>query len=162
MKDYKDLLLRIYSDTKIGIKGYIKAQLILMAMTFLLLSAALSFIGVDYAALKALGIAVIDVFPVVGSGIVMVPWSIFKFAVGETDMGVKLAVTYVGVTLFRQVIEPKITGDKIGVRPLYTFFATIAGSILLGPIGVVAGPLVAVIITSAVRAKKVFDEDRRR
>lgn len=84
----------------------------------------------------------------------MVPWSLISFISGNTDMGTKLAILYVILTIFRQVIEPKITGDQIGLRPLYTFVATALGSLILGPVGVIAGPIIAIIINSIYKAKK--------
>ena len=63
-------------------------------------------------------------------------------------MGINLAVIYVVLIIIRQIIEPRILGKAIGIKPLYTFMATILGSLLLGPIGMILGPLIAVVINS--------------
>lgn len=146
--------MKIIDDTGKGIIGYIKSQIILMIITFISFSVGLYIIGAPLSILIGLGIAILDIVPVLGSGLVMIPWSIINFISGNTDMGTKLAILYVVLTIFRQVIEPKITGDQIGLRPLYTFAATILGSLILGPIGVIGGPIIAIIISSIYKAKK--------
>lgn len=158
MKNIIDFITEIINDTGKGIVGYIKSQLILMTITFIAFSIGLYIIGAPLPILIALGIAILDIVPILGSGLVMIPWSIISFISGDTDMGTKLAILYVCLVILRQIIEPKITGDQIGVRPLYTFAATVLGSIILGPIGVIAGPIIAVIINSILRVKKKWDK----
>lgn len=158
MKNIFDMMIEIINDTGKGIKGYIKSQLILMVITFIIISIGLLIIGIPWAILIALIIAILDILPVVGSGLVMVPWSIVNFIKGDIDTGIYLAILYVVLTILRQIIEPKIIGDQIGVRPLYTFIATILGSLTLGPVGVVVGPMIVVIISSIYRVKKKWDD----
>ena len=143
-----EFILRIIKDTGKGIKGYIKSQLILMAITFIILAISLTMIQVPKAILIALGISILDILPIIGSGIIMIPWSIISFISGENQMGINLAVIYVVLIIIRQIIEPRILGKAIGIKPLYTFMATILGSLLLGPIGMIVGPLIAVVINS--------------
>ncbi|MGN9164465.1 AI-2E family transporter [Tissierellaceae bacterium HCP3S3_D8] len=154
MNNFIEFIIKIIDDTGKGIIGYIKSQIILMIITFISFSVGLYIIGAPLPILIGLGIAILDIVPVLGSGLVMIPWSLINFISGNTDMGTKLAILYVALTIFRQVIEPKITGDQIGLRPLYTFAATVLGSLILGPIGVIGGPIIAIIINSIYKAKK--------
>lgn len=155
-----DFLQEIIDNTGKGIIGYIKSQLILMTITFISFSIGLYIIGVPLALLIGLGIAILDIVPVLGSGIVMIPWSLINFISGNTDMGTKLAILYIILTILRQIIEPKITGDQIGLRPIYTFIATMLGSLIIGPAGVIAGPIIAIIINSIYKAKKKRDKNK--
>ncbi|MDR7870858.1 MAG: AI-2E family transporter [Tissierellaceae bacterium] len=150
----RDDLKRIYRDTKKGIKGYFIAQLVLMIMTFLIFSIGLVIVDVNSPLLIAFIIAVLDILPVLGSGIIMIPWVIFSLIAGNSQRALGLAIVYVVGTLIRQIIEPKITGDKIGIRPIYTFVATILGSIIFGPIGIILGPIIAVVIKSILDINK--------
>lgn len=143
-----EFILRIIKDTGKGIKGYIKSQLILMAITFIILAISLTIIQVPKTILISLGISILDILPIIGSGIIMIPWSIISFISGKNQMGINLAVIYVVLIIIRQIIEPRILGKAIGIKPLYTFMATILGSLLLGPIGMILGPLIAVVINS--------------
>ena len=144
-----EFILKIIKDTGKGIKGYIKSQLILMLITFIILAISLTIIKAPMAILIALGISILDLLPIVGSGIIMIPWSIINFISGNNQMGIKLGIIYFVLIIIRQILEPRILGKEIGIRPLYTFLATILGSLILGPIGVILGPLIAVVINSA-------------
>lgn len=153
MNNKKDFLYQIINDTGKGIKGYMKAQITLMFITFIIVGIGLTIIDVSHPILISAGIAILDIIPVLGAGLVMIPWSIISFILGNKDMGANLAIIYVVLVISRQLIEPKIVGKEIGVRPLYTFISTILGSFVLGPIGIILGPLIAVVINSIINAK---------
>lgn len=156
MRDKNKMINQILRDTERGVKGYLKSQLILVAITFFTLIVGLNILDIRFTILIALTIALVDILPVVGSGIIMVPWSIISFILGNVELGKGLAILYVILLVSRQFIEPYILGKNIGIRPLYTFLATIVGSLVLGPIGIVIGPLIAVLITSILRARKDY------
>ncbi|WP_425446476.1 AI-2E family transporter [Dethiothermospora halolimnae] len=162
MNNITRFINEIFIDARKGIRGYIKSQLILMAITFGILTMGFIVIGVPLPILVALGISIIDIIPVVGSGIIMIPWSIISFIFGNGDMGLNIAILYVGLTIFRQIIEPKITGDQIGIRPLYTFGITVLGSIILGPLGIIMAPIIAIIINSIYKVKNNWGNEERR
>ncbi len=160
MKDKKEILKQILKDTGKGVRGYFKAQLTLMIITFLTLAIGLNIIDIRFNILIALGIALVDMLPVFGSGIVMVPWSIISFISGNNELGKSLAILYVILLVSRQFIEPYILGRSIGVKPLYTFLVTIIGSIAFGPVGIIIGPLIAVVITSIFKARNNYQNRR--
>lgn len=157
MYNLMEFLSQMIKDTGKGLKGYLKSQLILMGITFIILITGLMILKVPYSTLIAIAISIVDVLPVLGSGIIIVPWSIISFILGNSYLGKGLAIIYIILIITRQVLEPKIMGKEIGVRPLYTFLATILGSIVLGAVGLVVGPLIAVVITSIIRTKKNID-----
>ena len=135
----------LYATGK-GIKGFLIAQLKLSVLTFVLLCIGFVVIGIDWWAIKALGIAVVDIIPVLGSGIIMLPWAIIRALMGDGEVAWKIAVLYVIILLVRQFAEPYLTGKQIGVRPLYTFLSTIVCVLIFGPIGALLGAVVAIII----------------
>lgn len=147
-------LFKVLRDIKRGIKGYFQAQLSLMIISFLIFSIGLVLIDAPHPLLMAFIIALVDILPVVGSGIIMIPWALISFLLANTDFAISLGLVYLLATIIRQLIEPKITGDKIGLRPLYTFIATIVGSFIFGPIGVILGPIMAIIIKSITSLNK--------
>ena len=114
-----EFILRIIKDTGKGIKGYLKSQLILMLITFIILGISLTIIEVPMSILIALGISILDILPIVGSGIIMIPWSIISFISGNNQMGIKLGILYFVLIIIRQILEPRILGKEIGIRPLY-------------------------------------------
>lgn len=138
-----------------GIKGFIIAQLKLSLLTFVLLCIGFIVIGIEWWGLKALGIAIVDIIPVLGSGIVMIPWALIRFFMGDGEIAWKLALLYIIVVVVRQFAEPYFTGKQIGVRPLYTFLSTIICILLFGPIGALLGAVVAIIIKAAFNVRDV-------
>lgn len=157
MANIMEFLSQMIKDTGKGLKGYLKAQLMLMGITFIILTTGLMILKVPYFILIAIAISIVDVLPILGSGVIIVPWSIISFILGNSYLGKGLAVIYIILIITRQILEPKIMGKEIGVRPLYTFLATILGSLILGPIGLILGPLIAVLVTSIIRTKKEID-----
>lgn len=135
----------LYATGK-GIKGFLIAQVKLSVLTFVLLCIGFVVIDIDWWGLKALGIAIVDMIPVLGSGIIMLPWAIIRALMGDGDVAWKIAVLYVVILLVRQFAEPYLTGKQIGVRPLYTFLSTIVCVLIFGPIGALLGAVVAIII----------------
>lgn len=161
MNKIVDLLSIIIKDTFGGLKGYFKSRLIIMLIVFGMLSIGLTIIESPLPYFMAFIIAILDILPLLGAGIVMIPWGIISYIWGNKDLGIGLLVLYVIVTIAKQFIEPKVLGDQIGIRPLYTFVATIVGSLIFGPLGLILGPILAVVINSIIKAKSAMDKRER-
>lgn len=134
---------RLFSST---IFNFIKAYAILMTLTFVELAIGLSIIKIPNAIAVAFIIALIDVLPVLGTGGVMIPWFIIEFINGNTNLGVGLAIVYGIVTVIRNVVEPKVVGDQIGLYPLVTLFSMYVGTKLFGFIGLLGLPIFITIV----------------
>jgi sporulation integral membrane protein YtvI len=139
-------ILTIKNDLFTAIFGYLRAAMIIMVITFTELLIGLSIIGVDYALLLAVLIAIIDALPVLGTGGVLIPWSLYSFVTGDIRMGISILVLYVVVLVIRQTIEPKIVGHQIGVYPLITLLAMYAGLKMIGFAGLIIGPITFILI----------------
>ncbi|NLV37104.1 MAG: sporulation integral membrane protein YtvI [Clostridiaceae bacterium] len=139
-------LMTIKDDLFSAIFGYLRAALIIMVITFTELLIGLSIIGIEYALLFALLIALIDLFPILGSGTILIPWFLYSFAIGDMRMGISILILYAVITIIRQAIEPKIVGEQIGVYPLITLLAMYAGLRIVGFIGIFLGPITFLLI----------------
>ena len=126
--------------------GWLRAQFIIMTMTFTELTIGLLIIGIQNALLYALIIAVIDILPVLGAGTVLIPWAIINLILGNTKLGLSLFLLYVIILFVRQLMEPKIVGQQIGVHPLFTLFGMYVGLKVFGVLGMIAGPLTVVLL----------------
>lgn len=131
--------------------GFIKAYSILIFITFILTLTALEILRVEYALTLALIIAVADILPVLGPGIIYVPWISWEFIVGHIGMGVALLVVYAIISVVRQFMEPKIVGDNIGLHPLVTLISLYVGLKLGGIVGMILGPVCVVIFIAIYR-----------
>ena len=142
-----------------SVGGYFKAQLKIEVWMYLLLVVGLSVLRVDYVLLIALGIAFLDLLPFFGTGTVMVPWALIKIFSGDYKMAIGLLIIWGGGQLARQIIQPKIVGDSIGVAPIPTLFLLFIGYKLGGVIGmIIAVPLG--MLLSTMYQEGVFDTTR--
>lgn len=128
-----------------AIGGYFKAQLKIEVWIYIILFIGLMVLGIDYAVIIAFGIAFIDLLPMFGAGIVMIPWAVVEILGGEYKRAVGLLIIWCVGQIVRQVIQPKIMGDSIGFEPIPTIFllyigyklAGVVGLILVLPIGII-------------------------
>ena len=91
-------------------------------------------------------IALIDIIPVLGTGTVMLPWSVYSFITGNIAMGIGLLVIYALITIIRQVIEPKLVAGQVGISPVVTIMAMFLGVKIFGAMGIFILPFIVIII----------------
>ena len=140
-----------------SVGGYFKAQLKIEVWIYVLLYIGLVLAKVEYAAVVALGIAILDFFPVFGTGTVLIPWAIIKLLGGDYLSAIILAALWGVGQLLRQIIQPKIMGDSMGVPPLPTLFLLYIGWKISGVWGMILALPVALIILNLNNAG-VFDD----
>lgn len=143
LKKYAVLLKR---DIKKVIYGYFLAQFKIMFVVAIILLVGLWILGVNHFMLISVGIAVLDFLPVFGTGTILIPWGVLKLVAGEYGYGAGLLILYVLSQAIRQLVQPKIVGDSLGLPPLTTLFFLfigykfrgLAGMILAVPFGIIA------------------------
>ena len=136
--------------------GYFKAQFKIMAVIYVILVIGLGIIGAPYFFLSAFGIAFLDMLPFFGTGTVLIPWAIIKVLTGKYQSAVLLVVLYGVTQLVRQVIQPKLLGDSIGMDPFATLFFMYLGYKLTGVLGMILAVPIAMIIINLYKTG-VFD-----
>jgi sporulation integral membrane protein YtvI len=139
-------LAGVKTDTFSALLGYFRALLILIGFTFIEVTLGLFILGVDYALLLGLIVAISDAIPIVGTGLVMVPWIAWNFISGNTQLGLGLLIIYILGIIMRQVMEPKIVGDQIGLHPLVTLASMYIGLEVFGVLGMIIGPVSIIIL----------------
>ncbi len=136
----------IKADLTGALGGYFRAQLILMGITFCELFVGLSVLNVKYSFILAIIIAIVDAIPVFGTGTVLLPWALISLLSGRYKMALGLLIIYAVCLTVRQLLEPKIISSQIGLHPLFTLFAMYVGFRLIGLIGMILGPVAAIIV----------------
>ena len=127
---------------------YIRSYVLIMLITFCLMLLGLSVLGARYAVLMALIIAVLDLLPVIGIGIVLIPWGIYCLTAGsDLKLGVGLLVLWGVGSIVRQSVEPKIVGKELGMHPLLTLVLMYVGYSLFGFWGLILLPFLSVFIS---------------
>jgi len=153
----KTLLIRQSLSKSVG--GYFKAQLKIEIWMYLLLVVGLSVLRIDYVLLIALGIALLDFFPFFGTGTIMVPWAIIKILSGDYNIAIGLLIIWGVGQLARQIIQPKIVGDSMGVPPIPTLFLLYFGYKVAGVLGMIAAVPLGIMFYSLYK-EGVFDTTR--
>ena len=120
----------------------LKAYTILFIITFLELTLGLWILKVENFWSMALLVAAADALPIVGPGIVLVPWAVTCCISGNYFQGIGLLALFGIVSLIRTIIEPKIIGKQFGLHPLATITAMYAGAQLWGIWGFFLAPVI--------------------
>lgn len=139
-------IISIKNDMFSALFGYVRAQLILMSITFTELFIGFSIIHIKYALLLAFIISIIDALPILGTGGILIPWSIYSFLTGNIRLGLSLISLYAVVLIVRQLTEPKVLGHQIGIYPLLTLIAMYSGLKLIGFGGLILGPITLLLL----------------
>jgi len=127
-------------------KQYGRSYALILCITFCELLVGLLCLRVKNFALIALIIAILDIFPILGTGAVLIPWAIICFIQGSVGRGVGLLIVYVIITVAREVIEPKIVGKHVGLHPLITLICMFVGTNLFGVLGLFGLPIMMAIV----------------
>ena len=137
----------VSDNLKYAVGGYLKAQIKIMGVVFLILWVGLTLLQVHYAVLIAIAIAFLDFLPFFGTGTAMIPWALYKFLVGNIKMAVLLLIVYAITQLVRQLIQPRMLGKSMGLNPLVTLILLYLGYRLGGVTGmIVAVPFGMILI----------------
>lgn len=133
--------------------GWLLAQVKLAGMTLIILTAGFLLLRITYAPLWALAVALVDAFPVLGTGTVLIPWALVCFIQGDGGRAVGLLGLYAVASLTRSAMEPKLVGQHLGLDPLTTLLALYAGYRFWGLPGMLLSPLLAVMVRSLLPAE---------
>lgn len=142
-----------------AVGGYLKAQLRIELWMYLLLVIGLAFLRVNYVLLIAFLIAFLDFIPFFGTGTVLVPWAIIKILSADYKMAIGLLIIWGVGQLARQLIQPKIVGDSIGMAPIPTLFLLYIGYRLGGVLGMIVAVPIGLIVYTMYR-EGAFDTTR--
>lgn len=143
-----------------ALAGWLKAQFKLAGVTFGILAAGFLILRVSYAPLWALLVALVDAFPVLGTGTVLIPWSLVCLLQGDTARGIGLLGVYAVVSLTRSALEPKLVGRHLGLDPLVTLFVLYAGYKVWGLAGMILAPMLAVTVAQMLPGNAANGEDK--
>ncbi len=97
-----------------------------------------------YAIITGTITGIFGILPVLGVGIILVPWSIFAFISGHSLLGTELILLTTLITILRHIIEPKILGDNVGLDPLFVLVSMYIVLASTGVIGLILGPFILI------------------
>ncbi|GAB6988458.1 sporulation integral membrane protein YtvI [Paenibacillus pini] len=140
---------------KKSVFGFLQAQIILSAFTYVVTLSGLLILHIHYPLAIAMLTMVVDILPVLGVGMVFIPWALYLFIVGDTYTALGLVLLFIFITVARRIIEPKIVANSVGIDALSALVSMYVGFKVVGMIGFLVGPMV-VIIYAALRRAGLF------
>lgn len=150
----------VIAELKRVVGGYFKAQFKIMGVVYVILVIGLLIMRIGYAPLVAFGVAFLDALPFFGTGTVLIPWAIIKLLSADYEIAVGLVILYAVTQVVRQVIQPKIVGDTIGMNPLATLIFMYIGYKISSVIGMIIAVPVGMILINLFQAG-IFDNQIR-
>jgi sporulation integral membrane protein YtvI len=166
----RDMILDILSEEKgrklcktkntitKGVGKLLKAYATIMIITFTEVFLGLNLMKLlgaydgGYIVIIAFVTCIVDIIPVLGTGTVIIPWAIYSLFTGNIGLGIGLIILYGVITVLRQIIEPKLVANQVGLPSIVTIMAMFLGGRLLGAIGILAVPLTVIVL------KLMYDE----
>lgn len=163
-------LVNTKRTTTKGVAKLFKAYATIMLITFTEMFIGLSFLKLigaytgGYVAIIAFVTCIVDIIPVLGTGTVLIPWAIYCFISGDVGLGIGLVVLYAVITVIRQIIEPKLVANQVGLPAIVTIAAMFIGARIFGTFGIIILPLTVIILKlmydeGVIGNKAIFEEE---
>ena len=142
----------VMDNLRYAVGGYFKAQFKIMGVVFLILLVGFAVLGVRYFVLVAFLISFLDFLPFFGTGTAMIPWGIYKFLMGDYKMAILLIAIYAVTQLVRQLLQPKLVADSVGMNPLVTLLLLYIGYRIGSVLGMILAVLVGMVLINMLQA----------
>ncbi len=151
-RDWLKRWLPALKNLKNAVFGWLRAQLKLMALTFALVCGGLLLLRIPFAPVWAALIALVDAVPMLGTGLILVPWSLILFLERDSVRALGMLGLFAAATLTRSTLEPRLLGKQLGLDPLVTLAAMYLGYRFFGIIGLLISPILAVAVVQFLKS----------
>lgn len=141
----KEKYLPILQRIKASLLGWLRAEGMLALITYAIVLLGFLFLRVPYGFIWAFLIALVDAVPMLGTGLVLVPWALVEFLMHRPISALLLLATFTAATVARTALEPKFLGKQLGFDPLITLICLYVGYHLWGFFGLILAPILAAV-----------------
>lgn len=135
------------------IKNIFNIQIILSLTTILITTSAFSILKIPSPVYLGILCGILDVLPYIGMVIVFIPLVVLKIKEQEIFGAITLALIYIAMIFFRQLIENKIVSDKFNIHPLAMIICLYVFMKFFGVIGVFIAPLYLISVKELIFRK---------
>lgn len=125
---------------------WLRAELLLILVTFVILLGGFMWMRLDYALLAAVFTALVDALPVLGTGTVLFPWAVGCFLTGSTERGLALLALYAVGLIVRTLLEPRLLAGQADLPPITALLAMYLGFRFMGVGGMILLPIVLLLL----------------
>ena len=154
------LLLSVICGVIRYIATYVKAQFVIMTIIATICSLALTLAGIQQGVFWGMLAGLLDALPFIGTGVVLAPLAMMQVLEGRVGPAIICVSLYVGCIITRELLEPKLIGKRMGVRPVAILISLFVGIKLFGLAGIIKGPLGFVIIRETWQERRAAKEGR--
>lgn len=140
------VLLEVICGVIRYIATFVRAQLVIMSVISLVAGLVLEVSGIRHGALWGLLAGLLDALPFIGTGIVLMPLAVVQLFQGNYGRCVVCLILYAACIFFREMMEPRLIGKRMGISPVAVLIAIYVGIRLFGLWGIIKGPLGFVMI----------------
>lgn len=153
-KNFQNTVSTTFTTGVDSIRKILASYITIMGLSFVELSIGFILLGVPYAVGLALLVAVIDIMPILGTGLVLIPWAIIAAVLGYYRMAIGVAALYIVMLVVRNIVEPKLVGQQMGLHPLVTLIAMFVGLQMFGLLGLFGFPITLSLYIKMTRGGK--------
>lgn len=150
----KRMVLDTYDSISQVVGSYLRAQVLLVTISIVISIAGLSILRIPSALPMGLLAGVLDLIPMLGPGTLLIPWGLWMLLSGQVVTGLGLLLVLAAVVLVRNIVQPKIIGDRVGLHPLAALASLFIGMELFGAVGLILGPVTAALAVAIWRVHK--------
>lgn len=154
----REMTEKLRTAARTVLSKVLRSYAILFLFTFAELLLGFVILREPYAFLLAILTALVDSLPVFGTGTILIPMVLYRFFTGDSRAAIGFLILYAAVTVIRQILEPKILGDGIGMHPLLMLISMYAGLKLFGILGMLLVPIAVMIAKNVI---SIFRPDEK-
>ena len=145
----KDEIVSVIKEINGYIVAYFRGQVLVSVIDGALTGIILMFLGLDYALVIGVSLAIFGVIPFVGFIITAIPALLIAAGQDGGPGPLWVLIVFIAVQQFDGFfIQPKIVGESVGLHPLTVIFSVLCWSLLIGGI---LGALLAVPLTASIK-----------
>jgi predicted PurR-regulated permease PerM len=148
---YKEQVAATLDDAGEALRRWLGGQLLAMIMVGILIAVGLALVGVPSALALGLIAGVTEFVPILGPVIGAIPALLLASTQGWNMVAWTLVVFVVVQQIESNLIMPLVAGRAVAVPPAVGLFAVVAIGVLFGPLGLLLGYPLAIVIDVAVR-----------
>jgi len=146
---------QIISHLKKSINGIVKGYMVVGIAQGIVTTTGLYLFHVPHAALWGTLAVFVSIIPPLGTAIISVSVVVFLLIVDRTGAAVGYALWAICFSMsIDNILNPYIVGRQIAIHPLLVLFSVIGGLALMGPIGILIGPLIVSLIHALIAVYK--------
>ena len=133
---------KILNKLHVAVNGIVRGYLLIAVVQGILMSIGMYIFGVPHAALWGVLTGIASLIPTIGTALVAIPAFGFLIITGHTGPAIGFAIWAAAlVGTIDNFLNPYIVGKKIDIHPLLVLFSILGGVSLMGPMGILIGPL---------------------